>query len=645
MSKSKLIFLQDLSTLDYAKLGLKCGIEIHQQLNTGKLFSPRPCSIVPNNLLDKQVMRQLRFSLSETGESDKAAEAEFKKQKYNIYRYNDEIASLVDLDEEPPLGPNAEALKTGVQVGLMMDLKFFDSLQFMRKLIVDGSVTSGFQRTAMLGLGGKVETSYGDVGILGINVEEDSCRAIERTNEYNIFSLDRQGIPLIEITTAPDAKTPDQVYELASQIGGILRSFSTTRRGLGTIRQDLNISITGGSRIEIKGAQNLKLVREIVDAEVKRQIILLSIKDEVISSRGVSFDDILQTPIVDVTKCFDTCDSSILKKNLEVKNSAVLGIKLKGMKGILGHELHEGYRFGSEVSQRNKSHFPLIKGLFHLDELPKYGIESREVDLVSKELHVGEEDSFLLLVYEKNYAQESLENIKSILVELLQGVPSEVRQVDSKGTMTNFLRPMPGSARMYPETDIPVVSMDTVPVDELRESLPELYDQKIKRVQEKLSIDEGKTKDFLEQFSEEEVYSLLEISNKKAQELYSIVFDIPKDIKKRDKIEPLNLTYSLFHDLLDLTNKEDISQKIIRDIFLSLYKDNLQEVSNLKSYLKEKELLVDQLSDDELKQIVADVIAKNEGAPFGALMGLCVKEVAGRADGKRIASMLKSLSS
>ncbi len=643
MSNTKLIFLQDLSTLDYAKLGLKCGIEIHQQLNTGKLFSPRPCDIVPNDSLNKEVTRLLRFSLSETGESDKAAEAEFKKQKYNIYRYNDEIASLVDLDEEPPVGPNPDALNTGIQIGQMMDLKFFDSIQFMRKLIIDGSVTSGFQRTAMLGIGGRVETSYGDVGIHGINVEEDSCRAIERKNEYNVFSLDRQGIPLIEITTAPDAKTPDQVYELASKIGGILRSFSTTRRGLGTIRQDLNISITGGSRIEIKGAQNLKLVREIVDAEIRRQVILLSIKEEVLERRGIDIEDILQTPVVDVTSCFENCESTILKKNLEVETGAVLGIRLKGMKGIFGHELHEGYRFGSEVSERNKSHFPLIKGLFHSDELPKYGIESKEVDLVSKELGVREEDGFLLLVYEKNYARESMENIKSIIADLLQGVPSEVRQVDSKGTLTTFLRPMPGSARMYPETDVPAIPLDNIPLDKLKENLPELYDEKIKRVKEKLSIDEGKTKEFLEYFSEEEIFSLLKTSNKKAQELYSIVFDIPKDIKKRDKVEPIDFSYSLFHDLLELTHKEGFSQNVIRDIFLSLYKDKLQEVSDLKSYLEKKSLIVEQLSDDELKNIVEGVIVKNSGAPFGALMGLCVKEVSGRADGKRISSMLKSL--
>ena len=642
MSKTKLVFLEDLDSLDYSSLGLKCGLEIHQQLNTGKLFSPRSCSIVPNENLDKSISRRLRFSLSEKGETDKAAEAEFKKQKYNIYYYNDDVASLVDLDEEPPVGPNSKALETGVQIGEMLNMKFFDAIEFMRKIIIDGSVTSGFQRTAMIGKSGYVDTSFGNVEIEGLNIEEDSCRAIQRTQEYSIFSLDRQGIPLIEITTGPDAKTPQQVYELASTLGNILRSFKTTKRGLGTIRQDLNISIQGGARIEIKGAQNLKLLEQIVDAEIRRQIILLSIRDE-IQQRGVSEEDILNTPVQDLTHCFDNSQSKVIKENLSGEDSGVMGISLKGMQGILGHELHDNYRFATEVSHRNKSHYPNIKGLFHSDELPKYGIEQEEVDKVRKELALGDNDGFLLVVYEREYAKESLENIKQIIAGLIQGVPSEVRQVDSKGTRTVFLRPMPGSARMYPETDIPTIVMDSLPLEKLRETLPELYEKKIDRVSQEFSLDEKKTQEFLEHFEEKQIKDLIEVSNKKAQDLYNIVFDIPKDIKRREGVETYDFSYSLLYDLLALSNQESIDNRTIRDIFLSLYKDKLKEVSNVKEYVENKDLLVEELSDEELKQIVQEVIKENEGAPFGALMGKAMQKVGGKADGKRISSMLKSL--
>lgn len=638
----KLIFLEDLSELNYAQEGLQCGLEIHQQLNCGKLFSPRPCRIVNNEDLNKEIVRNLRFSLSETGESDKAAEQEFRKQKYNIYKYNDEIASLVDLDEEPPIGPNEKALETGVQIAQMMNIQFFDAIQFMRKLIIDGSVTSGFQRTAMLGIGGNLETSFGSVEINGVNIEEDSCRPIERASTYSIFSLDRQGIPLLEITTGPQAKSPEQVYELALLIGNILRSFDTTKRGLGTIRQDLNVSITQGARVEIKGAQNLKLIKEIVEQEVKRQKIMHSIKEE-LEIRNVSCNDIMQEPIIEITECFKECDSSIINENLNLENAGVMGMRLKGFKGIMGHEIHSGYRFGLEVSDRNKAHFSSIKGLFHLDELPKYGIGDDEISKISSLLDLGELDNFVFIVYEKEYATQSLENIKTIICEMMQGVSSEVRQVDSKGTKTVFLRPMPGSARMYPETDVPFISLDEKKLKNLESKLPELYDDKIKRIQKNLGVDYHKTQQLLEEFSENQLQELLKISNKNAQELYSIVFDIPKDIKKREGVEPQALNYSLLQQLLELTTTDNLSQKAIRDIFLSLYNDNLQEIENLRKYVEEKQLIVEQLNDEELKNLLQEVVENNKEAPFGAIMGQAVKAVNGRADGKRISEMLKSL--
>ena len=167
---SKLIDFSSLKDLDFKKLGLKCGLEIHQQLNTGKLFCSCPCDIVPVDTLDKSVERRLRFSLGESGEVDKAALNEFKKGKFNVYKYNDEVACLVDLDEEPPKGPNKLAMDTVYRMGEMFDIQFFDRLQFMRKLIVDGSITSGFQRTALVGVGGHIETEHGRVEINAIKI-------------------------------------------------------------------------------------------------------------------------------------------------------------------------------------------------------------------------------------------------------------------------------------------------------------------------------------------------------------------------------------------------------------------------------------------------------------------------------------------
>lgn len=639
---SKLVFLDSLKDIDPRKYNLMCGLEIHQQLNCGKLFSNRPCRIVPNTELDKQVERYLRFSLSETGESDKAAKAEFLRRKKQIYRYNNEIASLVDLDEEPPGKPNKIALSVGLRISQMLDVKIFSKVQFMRKLIVDGSVTSGFQRTAMLGLGGTLKTQFGDVSIDGINVEEDSCRAIERGEDYNIFALDRQGIPLIELTTGPQIKTPEQAQQCAQQLGNILRSFSETRRGIGTIRQDLNVSILNGSRIEIKGAQNLKLIPEVIEAEMRRQIIHLSIIEE-LKSRRVQEDTFSDFVIYDVSNLFKKTESSVILSNLEAKGSGVFGIKLHYFKGILGHELNTNYRFATEISNKNKLRFPKIKGLFHSDELPKYGITEEEVSQVRKELGCGGDDAFILVVHEKEYASESLQHIFEIIKELLQGVPEEVRQVDPKGTVTKFIRPMPGAARMYPETDVSEIQVTPEFLERERENIPELYSERLKRLSKEWSCSQKEVEEFLDVFSEENIASLLSKSQKGAQGLYQLLFDLPKDIKKRDNIEPISLSASLYASLLESSEKHNMNQKVLRDVLISLYKEQLETVSNLEEYLKEKELLAEPVDEGIVEAKLKEIVEANKGAPFGALMGKAMGAFNGKVDGKLISKILKNL--
>ena len=488
MSKtSQLIFLKDLENLDYNEVGLKSGLEIHQQLNCGKLFSKAPCKIVPNEELDKEVFRKLRFTKSEDGNVDKAALHEFRQQNTYKYLYNNEIATLVDLDEEPPTHPNTKALHTVLQVGQMLELDFFNTITFMRKLIVDGSITSGFQRTAMIGTNGKIKTKVGDIDIYGINLEEDSCRIISKEGKEHIFALDRQGIPLIEITTGPNMKTPQEVQEVAKEIGNILRSFSATRRGIGTIRQDLNVSVKCGKRVEIKGAQNFELIPEVVIAEAKRQIILNSIKLEC-ETRNITQKTLSDYKIQTITKIFNKTESKVILSELEKKDAQVLAIKLYNFKNILGHEIQENYRFATEISNRNKKLFPTIKGLFHSDELPKYNISQEEVDAIYKELSLDQsKDSFIIIANNKTIATESLEYILELIPELIEGPHEEVRQVDPKGTTTIFLRPMPGSARMYPETDIFTIPLSSLPMKKLKESLPEKYNDKLNRLEKEYS--------------------------------------------------------------------------------------------------------------------------------------------------------------
>lgn len=634
--------LKDLEKLNFEELGLVCGIEIHQQLDTKKLFCSCPCEIVPNESLDKEVRRNLRFSLSETGTIDETSLQEFKKGKYNIYKFNDKISCLVDLDEEPPKGPNKLALKTALTLGKMFNLTFFDKIQFMRKIIIDGSITTGFQRTAMFGINGKIKTSFGEVSIDAMNLEEDSSRVISRSDDHSIFSLDRQGIPLIEITTGPHMKTPLQAQEVATQLGNALRSFKETKRGLGTIRQDLNVSIKGGARVEIKGAQNLKLIPEVIEAEMRRQKILLSIIEEV-KSRGIKPNDI-GSEVVDITKIFEKSTSKVILENLKIKGSGVFTIKLKNFKGILGHEIQQDYRFASEVSDRNKKQFPQIKGLFHSDELPKYGITEEEVSSVRDKLKLDEEDSFILIVNEKKLAIDSLSNVQKIIKNLISEVEGEVRQVDPKGTKTIYLRPMPGSSRMYPETDIQDIILDDKYLNSLTKEIPELYNKKLERLEKQFEIEPSKIEEVMEKFSEEELFILIKISDKKASQLYNLLFELPKDIKKREKVEIFDFKFSLLEDLLRFSKENDVNQNTIRDIFVSLYKDNLDHVKNIKDYIESKGLIQDGLDEKEVEETIKKIVEENQGAPFGALMGHAMKAFQGKVDGKKISELLKKLS-
>ena len=641
MSQSKLLFLKDLREIDYNDIKLVAGLEIHQQLNTGKLFSKAPCKIVPNEELDKSIVRRLRFSKAEDGSVDKAAMHAFKQQNTYKYLYNNEIATLVDLDEEPPEYPNTQALHTAIQVGQMLNLQFLDTLTFMRKLIIDGSITSGFQRTALLGIGGEIETEHGTIPIYAMNLEEDSSRIISKTGKEHIYSLDRQGIPLIEITTGPTMHTPIAVQEVAYEIGNILRSFSTTRRGLGTIRQDLNVSIGVGRRVEIKGAQNLELIPQVVIAEAKRQLVMNSIKEEC-ELREITHKTLSDYEITDITSIFENTQAKVINEALKEKESSVLAIKLNNMKGILGHEIQENYRFATEVSNRNKKTYPSIKGLFHSDELPKYNITQEEVNQVYSTLKLDpSRDGFILIAHNTNIATQSLNNVFEIINELIQGAQEEVRQVDPKGTTTQFLRPMPGSSRMYPETDIRTIPLTSLLLQELENTLPEKYNDKIKRLEQEFELSKDEVLSLLEKYNEENITTLLQSTQLKAKELYNYIITIPKDIKKRDNIEPIDFSYKLLQDLLSQITDKNLNTQTVRDIFISLYTQKLQEIENLEQYLKENNLLVEQLSVDEVRVKVKEIITQNLSAPFGALMGMCMKELGKKADGKVISQILK----
>ncbi len=258
--------------MDYEKIGFKCGIEIHKQLNTThKLFCNCKARLSKEKPVS-EVRRKLRAVAGELGAVDKAALYETGQKKTFIYKIYDKESCLVELDSEPPHSINREALDAILQVALMLDCEIPDEIHVMRKTVVDGSNTSGFQRTAIVGLNGCLETSHGKIGITNVCVEEESAQILERKKDSVVYGLDRLGIPLVEIGTAPDIKNSEHAKEVAEKLGMLLKSTGKVKSGLGTIRQDVNVSVKQGARTEIKGVQKLNLIPKIIENEIRRQI-------------------------------------------------------------------------------------------------------------------------------------------------------------------------------------------------------------------------------------------------------------------------------------------------------------------------------------------------------------------------------------
>ncbi|MEK6857755.1 MAG: Glu-tRNA(Gln) amidotransferase subunit GatE, partial [Nanoarchaeota archaeon] len=425
------------------------------------------------------IKRKFRASAGELGVADIAALQEIQKGKYIIYEAYQDTNCLIELDEQPPNSINQESFETAIQVAKLLNCKLVDDVRVMRKTIVDGSNTSGFQRTSLIGFNGSIETKSGKVGIPNLILEEDSARTIKENSDHTIFRLDRLGIPLLEISTTPEIYSPEQCKEVAEYIGLILRSTGKAKRGIGTIRQDLNISIKEGARIEIKGVQELRLLPLYVELEVLRQKNLLEIKSELEKRKINNFSP----TIVDLTQIIKSSTSTIIKSTLE-KGGVILGIKLEKCKGLLGREIQPNKRFGTELSGRAKV-IAGVGGIIHSDELPKYGITQGEVIMIKQALSCSEEDGFVIVADKKDRSEKALKVVVDRANEALKGIPKEVRGPNEDGT-TSYQRPLPGAARMYPETDVPSIELNKELLSKIK--LPELIDVKSLRYQKDFSL-------------------------------------------------------------------------------------------------------------------------------------------------------------
>jgi len=466
--------------LDYKKLGLKCGLEIHQQLDTHKLFCNCQ-SVLRKDEPDFEIKRKLHVVAGESGEIDIAVKHEMEKDREIIYQGYD-TTCLVELDEEPPHLINQEALKIALQISFLLNCKIIPITQIMRKTVIDGSNTSGFQRTIMIAREGYVETEFGRVEIQGVFLEEDSARAVTKEGGLSVYKIDRLGIPLIEIATAPDIKTPEQAKETALHIGSLLRNCAV-KRGLGTIRQDINISINKSNRVELKGFQDPKIMIETVKNEVLRQL---------------------------------------------------------------------------EFVENNK----------------------------------------------KN--------------------PSEVRNVLVDGK-SEFLRPMPGEARMYPETDLPLLKISREFINKVKKTLPRLREDFEKELSEK-GLNNEMIKLLLNENKLEEFKELLKVVDKPAL-VAKLILIFPKEISAHKKI-PLtkveNILEENYFDILNLIAKGELSENNLKDV--------LEKIVDGKKL--EDTIRVEKTDYPKIDEKIIHLMKEKPGLSEQAYMGLIMKEFKGIIDGK-----------
>ena len=621
-----------MSGFDYEELGLVAGLEIHQQLDTAsKLFCACPTVRREPDEAVRSFTRYLHPTRSELGELDDAAVEESRVDRTFEYLAFD-TTCLVEEDDEPPHGIDDEALAVALEIAALLDATPVDHAHVMRKIVVDGSNTSGFQRSTLLARDGEIEIDADDpaaverVGIADLMLEEESAARVEETDEGVRYALDRLGVPLVEIGTEPDVRTPAGARAAAERIGMLLRSTGAVKRGLGTIRQDVNVSIADGARVEIKGVQALDQIDEIVRTEVGRQVALLEIATT-LRERDASVGE----PI-DVTDALAGTDSGVIRDAL-ADGGVVLAVRLAGFDGLVGREIQPDRRLGTELSDHATRHG--AGGIFHTDELPAYGVTEAEVGALRAAVDAGPTDAVALVADEPETAALAIEAVAERARAAIEGVPEETRGATEDGT-TRYLRPLPGAARMYPETDVPPVEIDADGIE-----APELLTERAERYRDALGLDAG----LAEQVAFSERMPLFERAVERgvdpgvaATALESTLTELRRDGVAVDRLDDETLLGTLALVAAGELAKEGI-EAVLTELAAdpSLDPETAVEAAGLGG-----------VSEAEVRETVREVVERNadqvraEGmGAFSALMGECMGALRGKADGEVVSDALR----
>ena len=612
--------------------GVKVGIEIHQQLQCArKLFCA--CPPVKSEEFPHSFTRRLRPAQSELGLTDPAALFEFSKGKAIRYLWNPESACLVDADEEPPHRMNPEALDATLLVAMTLGSHLVDEVHVMRKIVIDGSNTTGFQRTAVVGLSGKMVVDGVDVGVQSVTVEEDAARIIGEDRGERRYSLDRLGVPLVEVSLDPISGDPEFAGRVALHLGRVLRSTGRVARGLGTIRQDLNVSIQGGKVVEVKGVQKLNLVPRVVAYEIKRQLGLSKVA---LRLEGGGVEQVKCTT-KDVTNLMKVTASRALRQEAEA-GGVIYCISATGLGGLMGWEPYSGIRLGKEVAEVARANS--LGGIVHSDEFERQGITGPEATLLRDETGAGPADGLILVAGPRTVVEKAVPSLVERLTSATEGVPAETRAATEDGE-TRYMRPRPGSERMYPETDIQNIVLTAQQIEEVRRSLPEHWEATVGRLGRRYSLSRDLALKVYDSDMMDTFEGLAKSLRLDPSVIASTILETPVRLA-REGIPEEALSESVLAEVLGAVDEGRVAKEAIPELLRVVGGRGLTVPQAIDT------LGIKAADDAEIASVIDSVIAgrtklideKGEES-FSALMGEVMARLRGRADGAKVGAALR----
>jgi glutamyl-tRNA(Gln) amidotransferase subunit E len=583
----------------------------------------------------------LRPTQSELGIYDPAALFEFAKMRTIKYHAAAGSSCLVEADEEPPQELNKEAIETALIFSLALHSKIIDEVHVMRKIVIDGSNTSGFQRTMLVASGGYLNINNNKrVGVQSICLEEDAAKLISDNGTIKEYGLDRLGVPLVEIALEPVTGKPEEIAEIALTLGRLLRASKKVARGLGSIRQDINISVDNGAVVEVKGVQRLDQLVKVIEYEVLRQHGLILIAQKLKRERKLE-EIVIGDRIEDITDILLKSHSNVVKRSLADNNGGIFkAIRVKGFDGIIGFEPYPDIRIGKHLSELVR--FYGLGGVFHSDELPNYGITKEEVEAIRKKLDlVVGIDAFVIVGGPKDKVELAVEAITERLKMTLIGVPAETRAATLEGK-TSFSRPRPGAARMYPETDIPPIPINNSLLNSLSDKIPKSWDDSIKIIAEKYRMN----KKIAEQIFDSNYFTTFEkiVGSVKIQPTF-VASKLTEDIVnlERQGFDTMLLTEDIVIDVFKKLDVGIIAKESIVLIFEKILRKEAKTVDEAITALG-----ITSMTDQELNIAIDRILEQNKSiirekgtGSIGMLMGRIMATLRGKVDGQKINSTLR----